>query len=143
MASPREAIDTLLKADSTLSNLVGARFYFERATEKNLAYPYIRYSCVSGVPDVLLDGSISSVDQRWQFDIFAETARACEQIREQLISVLKLLNTLVSVTNPADGVAAVKLLGSSPVSWMEPRQNWETGRYELNQDFMMFFGRAA
>lgn len=142
MASPREAIDTLLMGSAPLTALVGSRIYCGRSSEE-LSYPYIRYTCISGVPDVLLDGTISNVDQRWQVDVFAASARECETIRELVNAVLKSANQPVTVTNPADGNAVIQLLASAPVTWMEPHRSEETDCWEVSTDFRMFFGRSA
>jgi hypothetical protein len=137
MSSPREAIYTMLKADTTLNALVSGRFFFNKATE--LAYPYIRFFCVDGVPDVLLDGSISSISQRWQFDIFTDSARDSDAIRAALLGAMTSGFKTVVVNAPADGSGSLSLLGSIPKTFMEPVPDPDTHKLHCSIDFQIIF----
>lgn len=141
MASPREAIYTLLSSDATLSGMVNKQF-FHGKTPQQFTYPYIRYANASSVPGVLLDGSHNLDDQRWTFLIFGDSCAIVEKIREQLLLVMRKLYTLVTVAAPDDpNNPTAKLLASYPVSNLEPDLDPDTKKWYCAVQFMISFGR--
>lgn len=141
MSSHREAIETILKGDATLTGFVADRIYFGRRPAKT-AYPYIRFFNVDSVPDILLDGTIVSIDQRWQFDVVDERARGVEQIIDRLLDLLKMTYTSVTVAGPADGTAACVVLNAHPVGYVEALPDPDTGALRSTVDFRFVFKRG-
>lgn len=143
MASHREILQTLLKANAALDTAVGGRFYHARRPDK-VAYPYIRFENVDTVPARFFGSDrTGQEDSRWQFNVFADTAGECESIISKLSAVLDLLETDVTIANPDDGVVTGKILGSRPASYRLPLPDPDTGKLHAVIDFRVVFGRSA
>lgn len=137
MPSIRQALNIFLKGDAQLTALVDQRIYSLQAPA-SVAYPYVKYSGVSSVPDVLLNGTFSgTIDARWQFDIFGETPKAVEQVRDRLADLLLQKKMTVTV----EGVD-LEIKGMIPQSYGDPFPDPETGNFRSIMDVLIFYQRA-
>lgn len=82
-----EFIYETLSSDPAIAGVVGARIYPLRAPQSTAA-PYIVYSRVSQVPDLVMSGRCNSSRARIQIDVYGRTyAEACE-IRDRIDELL-------------------------------------------------------
>lgn len=78
MAEEEDAVYRILAASSPVTALVAGRVYPDRAS--SAALPYVVYSRVSGVPDLLIEGGASFDRYRVQVDCYAATKTAARAL---------------------------------------------------------------
>lgn len=78
MAEEEDAIYRILLADTAVNGLVAGRVYPDRSA--NSAAPYIIYSRISGVSDLLVEGGATHDRIRVQVDCYALTKTAAKAL---------------------------------------------------------------
>ena len=137
MASPGDVIITMLRGDATLVGLVDDRIYEDMAPDK-AQLPHVVFQNISGVEGYLLNGSVSSLDQRWQFNSNGTTKAQAKAVRDRVCAVMKTAYLEVDVAG-----AIEKVLGSVSQSVLDPRVDRATRDWYAINDFLITFGRAA
>ena len=86
--------DTLLQdirtrtlATSSISDLIGNRFYPDSAPESLQNFPYVAYMEISFSSDLSLAGTTGLREVRIQFDIYSKNKSEAHVIREELLSL--------------------------------------------------------
>ena len=141
MPSIREALNVFLKTDAALNALVGQRIY-SLAAPADTTYPYVKYSGVSSVPDVLLNGTFSgTIDARWQFDVYAITPKDAELVRDRLLDLLlqKRMDVIVPVDN---GTVDLEIKAMIPQTYGDPFPDFETDKFRCVVDVRVVYQRA-
>lgn len=103
----KEAITAHLKADATITTLVGQRVY-PGAAPQNAPEPLIVYSMVSGVRDVTQDGLSGFVTSRVQFDCMARSSLVASNLAKAVVASLGGIRGVIG------GVGGVQLEGTFP-----------------------------
>jgi len=88
-----EGIVALLRADATLTGLIGTRLYPVLVPEPTV-YPCLSYQVVSASPDYTIDGTRCG-SKRIQFDAWGTSYGDCKAILQALGNVLDLFRGML------------------------------------------------
>lgn len=90
---------THLRADAPLRDRINGRIYPGQAPQDAL-YPFLVYTEVSLTPEYNLSGLVNNRDRstRIQFDVYAQTYAAAQQIREIILNTLDAFHGTMTAT---------------------------------------------
>ncbi|MCK6475324.1 MAG: DUF3168 domain-containing protein [Phycisphaerales bacterium] len=103
----KEAITRHLKADVSITSLVGQRVFPSAAPQK-VPEPLIVYTTVSGVRDVTQDGLSGFMTTRIQFDCLASSALVASNLAKAVVASLGGIRGVIG------GAGGVQLEGTFP-----------------------------
>jgi len=83
------AIYSLLKADSTVTGLVGHRIYPSEAVPKSAPLPYVTYERTGDYPVQLMGGVADLYTTYYDVDVFAASKLELNSIENAVIAVLR------------------------------------------------------
>ena len=135
MLAPEFALVQLLKNDSTVFGLLGAKIYPQQAPP-DTPYPYAVYQVISSVPDRNLVNGNGVATTRVQLDVYYDNYSEIRALSDAVKLALDTKRGLVTVG--ADSVRLYSVdLSNSYDGFLDPVGGESYGDYRKSMDFLV------